>query len=148
MNKNGEIIIVEDDSDDRELLHTAFKELGYPNEVTFIEDGEKAYKYFNNTNKDPFLIISDINMPFITGIELRDRMQQIGELRLRTVPFLFMTTSTSPDNVIIAYANSVQGFFTKPSNYQDLKDMIRTIVDYWTKCDETRFLHFGSYPSS
>lgn len=147
MNKNGEIIIVEDDSDDRELFQMVFEELKYPNEVVFVEDGEKAYRYFNNKNKDPFLIISDINMPLLSGIELRDKMQQIGEVRLRTVPFLFMTTATSTSNIITAYANSVQGFFSKPAKYEEFRDMIKTIIDYWTKCTETKFTHFGSYPT-
>jgi CheY-like chemotaxis protein len=148
MNKGGEIIIIDDDSDDRDLLQMVFKELAYPNEITFMEDANKAYQYLNNANKHPFLIISDVNMPALSGIELRDKMQQVGEVRLRTVPFIFMTTATSENDIIIAYANSVQGFFSKPSKYEELREVIKTIIDYWTKCTETKFTHFGSYPIS
>jgi CheY-like chemotaxis protein len=134
MNKQGEIIIVEDDEDDRYLLLQALKEIGVTNPVTVLKDGYEAYKYFNDTDKDPFLIISDINMPKMSGTELRDKMQQVGELRLRTVPFLFMTTATAAENIISAYANSVQGFFIKPPNYNELKDTFSTIIEYWSKC--------------
>jgi CheY-like chemotaxis protein len=117
MNKNGEIIFVEDDLDDQEVFQQAYQDLGIPNRLVMFSDGQKAYEYFNNKKKDLFLIISDINMPVMTGIQLRDKMQQVGEVRLRSIPFLFMTTGTAPNNILYAYSHSVQGFFQKPSNY-------------------------------
>ncbi len=111
MNKKGEIILIEDDADDKELFLEAYRELAIRNKLTVFDNANEAYKYFNNTKKDLFLIISDINMPVMTGIELRDKMQQLGEVKLRTIPFLFLTTGTATDNVIYSYSHSVQGFF-------------------------------------
>lgn len=139
MNKNGEIILVEDDLDDQVFFKKAFDELGVKNQLTILSNGLIAYEYFNNANKDLFLIISDINMPMMSGIELRDKMQQVGELRLRTIPFLFLTTGAPKDHLINAYANSVQGFFLKPSTYQDLKISLQKIVDYWMCSTEPYF---------
>lgn len=139
MNKNGEIILVEDDPDDQEAFQQAYQELGIKNRLLIFPNGEKAYEYFNNTKKDLFLIIADINMPVMTGIQLRDKMQLVGEVRLRSIPFLFMTTGTAPNNVIYAYSHSVQGFFQKPNNYSELKIILKHIVDYWASCTEPTF---------
>lgn len=63
MNKGGPIIIIEDDTDDQELLKNVFLELDYRNNVIFFEDGEEALKYLTDTTIEPFIIFSDINMP-------------------------------------------------------------------------------------
>ena len=139
MNKNGEIILIEDDLDDQELFQLAYRELGIKNRLTIFQDGLSAYEYFNHSGKELFLIISDINMPIMTGIELRDKMQQVGEVRLRTVPFLFLTTGTAPNNVIYAYSHSVQGFFLKPTSYGELKTTLQQIFGYWATCNEPTF---------
>jgi CheY-like chemotaxis protein len=78
-------------------------------------------------------------MPLMTGIQLRDKMQQLGEVRLRSIPFLFMTTGTAPKNVLYAYSHSVQGFFQKPSNFNELKAILKHIYDYWTSCSAPTF---------
>lgn len=139
MNKKGEIILIEDDPDDQELFQRAYQELGIPNPLTILNNGREAYDYFNNTSKDLFLIISDINMPVMSGIELRDKMQQVGEVRLRTIPFLFLTTGTPPQNVLYSYTHSVQGFFLKPTSFANLKGIVKHIVNYWTTCTEPVF---------
>ncbi len=139
MNKKGEIILIEDDPDDQELFQRAYKELGIQNPLVILKNGREAFDYFNNKNKDLFLIISDINMPLMSGIELRDKMQQVGEIRLRTIPFLFLTTGTPSQNVLYSYTHSIQGFFLKPTSFVKLKNIIQHVVDYWTTCTEPVF---------
>ena len=136
-------MIVEDDEDDRDFIINALTELNIKNEIKFLTNGSEAYNYLNNTNIDLFLIISDVNMPIMNGVQLRDKMQEVGELRLRTVPFLFMTTAAAHDNLITAYAHSVQGFFQKPNDYNELKNMFKTILEYWQYCFEPRFTNSG-----
>lgn len=139
MNKNGEVIYIDDDADDQELFKQAYNELGIKNTLKSFKSAVKAYEYFNNTNNEIFLIISDINMPVLSGIGLRDKMQQIGEVKLRTIPFLFLTTDTADDNLLYAYSHSVQGFFVKPDSYAELKDNIERIFSYWACCSEPIF---------
>ena len=67
MNKTGPIIVIEDDSDDQELLVMVFKELGFKNEIIFFEDGEAALDYLIKSDVEPFIILSDINMPKLNG---------------------------------------------------------------------------------
>ena len=134
MNKNGAIIIVEDDKDDQELFNEVFAELNYKNEIIFFNDGQEALTYLTEKTTEPFIVFSDINMPKLNGMELRKQIHENEDMRLRTIPYLFFTTSAAQEDVITAYSKSIQGFFVKPSNYTDLKRLMKTIIEYWKEC--------------
>ena len=134
MNKNGPIIVIEDDIDDQEIIVEIFKKLGYANEIVYFIDGNEALEYLNDSNVQPFLILSDINMPKINGFELRSRIFTNEQLQTKCIPYLFFTTGANKKAVVDAYALSVQGFFIKPSSMQGLEDTIRKIIEYWKEC--------------
>ncbi len=134
MNKSGPFIIIEDDLDDQEILKDVFKELNYKNEIIFFADGEDALEYLTVSPTKPFIIFSDINMPKLSGMELRQKIHENEDLRIKSIPYLFFSTSAEQRYVVDAYSKSVQGFFVKPSSYQALKETISVIVDYWNKC--------------
>lgn len=140
MNKSGPIIVIEDDLDDQEILSVVFQQLRYKNEIIFFGDGEQALNYLTGTDIEPFIIFSDINMPKLDGMELRAKVHQNEDLRLKSIPYLFFSTVAEQQNVIDAYSKSVQGFFIKPSNFDDLKDIIRVIVEYWQKCVSPNYI--------
>lgn len=134
MNKTGPIIIIEDDLDDQEILTDVFKELEFKNEIIFFGDGEKALEFLINTAIEPFIIFSDINMPKLNGVELREKVHNNEDLRIKSIPYLFFTTTAEQKHVIEAYSKSIQGFFIKPSSFPDLKRTIKIIVEYWQEC--------------
>ena len=134
MYKQGPIIIVEDDPDDQEIITDIFLKLNYPNEIIFFHNGEKALEYLMDTSVKPFLIISDINLPILNGLELREKVHNNEQLRLRCIPYLFLTTSDSHQTVVDAYSKSVQGFFIKPNTLDDFERMLKNIVEYWLDC--------------
>jgi CheY-like chemotaxis protein len=134
MNKNGPIVVIEDDLDDQELLTEVFRELAYPNEIMFFGDGEKALEHITLTSIKPFIILSDINLPKLNGLALRQKLHNNEDLRLKTIPYLFFSTSAEQTHVVEAYSQSVQGFFVKPDSYTALKNTIFKIVEYWKEC--------------
>lgn len=134
MKARGPIVVIEDDLDDQLLLDDTFKALGYPNEVIFFSDGYEALAYIEKTEIRPFLILSDINMPKIDGLELRRKVQNNKELQVKCIPYLFFTTGANRKAVYEAYAMSAQGFFIKPNSVHALQELIRKIVDYWQEC--------------
>jgi len=134
MNKGGPIIIIEDDEDDQRLLNTIFTELNYPNKLIFFSDGYAALDYLVSFKEQPFLIISDINLPKLDGLALREKVHNNEQLRLRCIPYLFFTTTAQQKHVIDAYSKSAQGFFTKPSSFAELSRIIKNIVEYWKDC--------------
>lgn len=117
MNKQGPIIIIEDDADDQEVFSAALKALKYKNEILFFTEGEKALEYLTATKIKPFIIFSDINMPKLNGMELRDKVRENKDLEMKSIPYLFFTTTSEQKHVIEAYSKSIQGFFVKPSSF-------------------------------
>jgi len=134
VNKNGPIIIIEDDFDDQEVLLDIFTKLSYVNEIVFFHDGSEALEYLNNTDVKPFLILSDVNMPKINGFELRNKVFTNAQLQTKCIPYLFFTTGANKKSVVDAYALSVQGFFLKSTTINGLENTIRKIVEYWQEC--------------
>lgn len=139
MNKNGPIIVIEDDEDDRDFMRDVFVELNFSNEIIFFEDGQKALNHLLNEKIEPFIIISDINMPVLNGMALKEEIQKNENLRLKCIPYLFFTTSANQQHVIDAYSKSVQGFFIKPSSIDKLKVIIKKIVEYWQECESPHY---------
>lgn len=134
MNKTGPIIVIEDDIDDQEILMEIFEKLGYKNKIVYFGDGNEALEYLNKTDVQPFLILSDINMPKINGFELRNKVFTNEQLQTKCIPYLFFTTAADKKSVVEAYALSVQGFFKKPNSIQGLEKTIKKIVEYWQEC--------------
>lgn len=140
MNKTGPIVIIEDDMDDQVILVEIFKELNYNNELVFFGDSVKALEYLTNTDIEPFLVLSDINMPKLNGMELREKIHNNEDLRLKSIPYLFFSTSAEQEHVINAYSRSIQGFFVKPHSYDKLKATIVKIVEYWQECESPNYI--------
>jgi len=134
MDKNGPVVVIEDDEDDREILEEIFKTLAYKNKIVFFDDGNDALEYLNKTEVIPFLILSDINMPKINGFELRNTIHTNTQLHIKCIPYLFFTTNANKQSVVDAYAMSVQGFFVKPASFKQLEETIRKIMEYWKEC--------------
>lgn len=131
MNINGEIVIIDDDQDDRDFLKDIFDSLEYTNEIVFFSDATKVIDYLSQNSIKPFLILSDINMPKLNGYELRSQILNDEEISQKCVPYIFLSTSKNPENIIKAYGYSIQGYFKKEGDFKIYKEMIRNIVEYW-----------------
>ena len=140
MNKRGPIVIIEDDTDDQEILSDIFKELDYNNKLIFFADSVQALECLTDTDIEPFLVLSDINMPKLNGMELREKIHNNEDLRLKSIPYLFFSTSAEQKHVIDAYSRSIQGFFVKPNNIDKLKNVIVKIVEYWQECESPNYI--------
>jgi CheY-like chemotaxis protein len=130
----GPIVIIEDDRDDQEIYGEAIRALGIANELRFFDGGQAALDYLLETEEQPFIILSDINMPGMSGLELKKHMEDDPYLRAKGIPFVFISTNATKTSVRHAHALSVQGYFEKPTNMDEIKDMLRLLFDYWERC--------------
>lgn len=135
MSKAGPIILVDDDHDDMEIFSHVLQELGISNQLVYFSLCEKAMDYLLTTDQKPFIIFCDVNMPGYNGIEFKKNIDSTPELRRKSIPFVFYSTSTDQATVNKAYIEmTVQGFFQKPSQVKDMKRSIKMILAYWEEC--------------
>jgi CheY-like chemotaxis protein len=140
MNKIGPIVIIEDDVDDQDILDEIFKNLGYKNQIIYFFDSEEALQFLIDTKIKPFLILCDINMPKLTGFELRQKVHTNEDLNLKCIPYLFFTTTSAQKAIVDAYSQSVQGFFIKANSIDKLESTIKKIIEYWQECEAPNFI--------
>jgi CheY-like chemotaxis protein len=130
----GPIVIVEDDMDDQEIYTEAIRALGISNDIRLFDNGPKLLEYLNSTEEQPFIILSDINLPGMSGLEMKKQMHDDAYLVAKGIPFVFISTNASKTSVRHAHALSVQGYFEKPNNMDEVKEMLGTLFSYWDKC--------------
>jgi CheY-like chemotaxis protein len=134
MSKNGPIILIEDDIEDQEFTKEIIRELGMKNEVICFSKCDEAFAYLITEGSTPFIILSDVNLPKMSGIELKEMIDNNRTLRRKSIPFIFYSTSADVDTVNNAYEKRVQGYFIKGSNFAEMKDTLNLIFAYWIKC--------------
>lgn len=134
MMKNGPIILIDDDSDEYEIMREVLEHEKITNPLICFQECIDALRYLQTTSEQPCIIFCDLNMPVMNGLELRRLIDKDEYLKQKSIPFIFMTTTANPLVVREAYKLSVQGFFEKGSNIHEIGKLIRQIFDYWQIC--------------
>lgn len=132
---NGTILLVDDDKANLVLVERAIRKLHYQNKIVFMNNGAEALEYLRDReNPVPFIIISDINMPKMNGLELLRELQEDEFLSQKAIPFVFLSSSSTQAEVKEAYRQNAQGYFEKPVEFRDLVTLIEKVLEYWAKC--------------
>jgi len=125
------IIIIEDDVDDQDMFRELIVELGIPNPLIFFDNAPDAFEYLI-TDGQPFLILCDVNLPMQTGLEFKKMVDEHPELRKKSIPFIFCTTSIDQDAIRRAYLDmTVQGYFRKGASMEEMRRSLKVIFEYW-----------------
>lgn len=127
------ILIIEDDLDDQFLMQKIFERIGLNNELIFFNNGKEAFTYLQETERETFLILCDINMPVMNGLELRAQINADEALRRKSIPFVFLSTAVRDADIDLAYDLTVQGFFQKENSLEQMQEVVTSIVRYWNK---------------
>jgi CheY-like chemotaxis protein len=135
MSVTGPIVIVDDDLDDQLLINKAIEELDVPNKCIFFDKCSHAIEYLKTTTDKPLIIISDINLPEQSGIDFKRQLDSDPYLKMKSIPFVFLSTSADKVAVTKAYSElTIQGFFQKALSFRDLQSMLKQIIEYWRSC--------------
>lgn len=129
--KNGPIILIEDDLDDQEFITDALKLSGIDNHIEIFDNGEKALTYLLKSDQQPFIILSDVNLPVMNGLQLKFEIQKNEYLRNKSIPFIFLSTSADAKAVQEAFELNAQGFFEKEITFEGIQRQLEQIISYW-----------------
>ena len=133
--KTGPLILVEDDEDDKYLFEKALLENGLKNTLIWFNESNSSYHYLETTADQPFLIICDINLPGLGGLDFKRKIDENHNLRQKSIPFIFFSTSIDQAAINKAYTElTVQGFFQKPDSFSEFKKVLQLIHAYWKTC--------------
>ncbi|PKP48304.1 MAG: two-component system response regulator [Bacteroidetes bacterium HGW-Bacteroidetes-11] len=131
MIKNKPILLVEDDMIDAMTVKRALKELNVINPVHSVENGEEALEYLNDNSKEnPGIILLDLNMPRMNGIEFLKIAK--NDDSLKHIPVVVLTTSLEEMDRIDTFNLGIAGYMVKPVDYKQFVDVIKAIKLYWS----------------
>jgi CheY-like chemotaxis protein len=132
-----EILMADDDADDRLMAKKALEEYRLRNGIRFVEDGEELMDYLRRRGKyadpasspEPGLVLLDLNMPRKDG---REALAEIkADPALRHIPVVVLTTSKAEEDIIRSYDLGVNSYITKPVSFQGLAEAMRVLSQYW-----------------
>ncbi len=134
LSKRTHIILVEDNPDDELLTIRELKNSGFTGKITCFSDGEEAFNYLTCPKKKPSLIILDIKLPKLTGIDILRQVRSQKELL--ATPVIMFSSSDEPSLVEESYALGANSYVVKKSHFLQSTDQINGLVNYWTKVNE------------
>ncbi len=125
------VLLVDDDDIDAMSVRRAFKEINITNPLVRSVNGEEALKYLNDqSNEMPCMILLDLNMPKMNGIEFLSIIKE--DDKLKYIPVVVLTTSTEECDIKESFKYSVGGYIVKPVDYKSFVESVRTINMYWS----------------
>ena len=125
------ILLVEDDSVDAMTVKRALKDLKVTNQLVHKTNGEEALEYLRSEgSKKPCVILLDLNMPKMNGIEFLKIVKQ--DEVLKKIPVVVLTTSEDEQDKVETFNLGVAGYMAKPTNYKKFVETVRAIDLYWT----------------
>ncbi len=128
---NGQILMADDDADDRFLVKAAFDDISITHQLVFFEDGDQLVSHLSQSTSGnmPLLILLDLNMPKRDGREVLEIIRSNKTWSM--IPIIIFSTSNAPDDIKAAYQLGANCYIIKPSSYEGLKEAVLNIHKFW-----------------
>lgn len=120
------IVIIDDDTDDLEIIHEMATLIGFPYPVLTFDSPQPAIDHILSPGEQVQLIIADVNMPKLSGFEVREKMISSGE-PYKDIPFVFLSTSKTEDDLEKAKQLDVDAYYKKPTTFLAYKEIMLEI---------------------
>lgn len=132
-----ELVIVEDDPNDAELLARVFKKHRITNKIVLLKDGAEALDFFfaqaehtiREVDHKPQIIILDLKLPKVTGIEVLQKIK--SDERTKRIPVVVLTSSKESRDVKDAFSLGVNSYVTKPLKFEEFAKVIAELGMQW-----------------
>jgi two-component system, response regulator len=136
-----EILLVEDSRADAEMTLRTLKKKGIANDVEWVRDGVEALEYLfcegqyaGRGNGHPKMVLLDLKMPRMDGLQVLQRMR--ADPRTRLIPVVMMTSSREEGDLIASYERGVNSFVVKPVDFADFAETVAQVGMYWMIANE------------
>jgi CheY-like chemotaxis protein len=133
--RTGPIVIISSLLQDQTLIKEAVRKLGLHNKVIVFTNGKEALNHLREAEEFPFLIFSEIELPVMSGKELKKAIEEDPILGLLCIPYIFITEKPSQYNIREVFFLKSQGCFDKPSSANDAEALLQITTNYWTKSE-------------
>jgi CheY-like chemotaxis protein len=149
MNKLKRILLVEDKTQDIELTMAALEDHNLVNEVIVTRNGAEALDYLycrgkfaGRSDGNPAVILLDIKMPKLNGLEVLRRIK--SDSQLKTLPVVMLTSSREEPDLIECYGLGVNAYVVKPVDFQQFSEAIKHVGIFWAILNEPPAGNFGN----
>jgi two-component system response regulator len=130
----GAILLVEDTEDDIELTRRALKKNRLTNPLVVARDGQEALDYLFGDEELPAIILLDLQLPKIGGLEVLRRLK--SDPRTRLIPIIILTSSREERDVVDGYTNGANSYIRKPVDFDQFTEAVRQLGLYWLILNE------------
>lgn len=142
MDRQIEILLVEDNPDDVELALHALEEYHVANRIHVVHDGAEALDYIfcrkqydgRRFGDKPRVILLDLKLPLVDGMEVLRQLK--ADPRTRRIPVVMMTSSNQEQDMVQSYDLGVNSYITKPVDFDQFKEAMRALGFYWLLLNE------------
>jgi CheY-like chemotaxis protein len=141
MDKLGYILLADDNEDDLELETRALTQYRVANEIVIVHDGAEALDFLHRRGEfrdrnpaEPLVVLLDINMPRINGLEVLEKMK--SDSRFCVIPVVMLTSSRQGPDVERCYQLGANAYVVKPVDFAQFADAVKTIGKFWAVLNE------------
>ncbi len=136
------MLLAEDDDGDIELTLAALTEINLANKIDVVNDGEEALDYLfkrasykNRTSDNPVVVLLDLKMPKVDGLEVLKQIKE--DERLRSIPVVILTSSKMESDLVASYELGVNAYVVKPVEFENFITAIKELGSFWAILNET-----------
>ena len=124
-------MLIEDDIVDALTVERALGDIHINNKLIHVQNGEEALNYLTDHNEEkPSIILLDLNMPGMNGLEFLEERFKSPELR--AIPLVVLTTSKDESDIKASFSYGIAGYMVKPVDYKEFVDLMKVIKEYWS----------------
>ncbi len=135
MTSTNNILLVEDNADDRDLTIMVLKDSKIANEIDVAGDGEQALQYFEDQSRPlPALVLLDLKLPKIMGLDVLKRLR--ADERTKLVPVVVLTSSQEESDRYRSYVEGVNAYVVKPVEFDAFSEAVKAIGLFWLVINE------------
>jgi CheY-like chemotaxis protein len=138
MTNSGYVLLADDNATDAELTTRALAIGGVSRNIVWVQDGEAALDYLLRKGQyaqrapgNPRLMLLDLHMPKIDGLDVLARIK--GDPQLRSIPIVVMSSSDQESDMVRSYEKHANSYIVKPVDFKQFTDQVSTLGLYWMK---------------